>query len=538
MKKNIFLSLLCLLFFVGCKNKARRIWHRPPIQNENTESDISIRDYSITSANAYNDIFLDSSSFEKYITDNLVDDSISINMRDFYNVRNFEFAWFDSKGLTEQALGFRSLYKFNTDSSNKKLDKQLDELLLYEKKIDPTDSEIVKIELLLTKRFVQFSLETYSGTDMNNRLHETFVPIKKQSVLALADSILSNKDIEKYAARNPFYNDLKVKLVKYVAIYKQGGWPLVPDTKAKFILGQSYAEIPVIKKRLFITGDLIVDDTTSVFTTALQDAIIEYQLRSGITTDGKINPAVFRNMKVPVLKRIQQLLINMERMRWMPTQKEGKLILINIPEFMLHVTEGDKHVFHMPVVVGKEGHNTTTFSDDLTTIVFSPYWNIPRSIVKNEILPAMKKNSNYLKKHNMEIVSNGAIPEMRQLPGAFNSLGRVKFLFPNSFNIYFHDTPSKGLFEKDFRAASHGCIRLNDPEKLANYLLQNSPSWTPEKIRAAMNSTAEKWVNLPKPVPVIITYYTAWVDENRKMNFREDVYGNDSVYAAKMFLHQ
>lgn len=537
MKKNLFLSLLCVLFFVGCKSKARRIWHRPSVENESTVSDISIRDYSITAANAYNDIFLDSVSFEKYITDNLVDDSISINMRDFYNVRNFEFAWFDSKGLTEQALGFRSLYKFKTDSSNKKLDKQLDDLLLHENTIIPSDSEIVKIELQLTKRFVQFSLETYSEIDVNNRLYETFIPIKKQAVLTLADSILANKDIEKYAARNSYYNDLRGKLVKYVSIYKQGGWPLVTETKAIFILGQPYAEIPAIKKRLFITGDLAVEDTTSLFSIALQDAIKEYQLRNGIATDGKINPAVFRNMNVPVLKRIQQLLINMERMRWMPTQKEGKLILVNIPEFMLHVSEGDKHVIHMPVVVGKEGHNTTMFSDDLTTIVFSPYWNIPRSIVKNEILPAMKNNSNYLNSHHMEIVSNGAIPEMRQLPGAFNSLGRVKFLFPNSFNIYFHDTPSKGLFEKDFRAASHGCIRLSDAVKMANYLLENSPLWTPEKINAAMNSTTEKWVTLQHSVPVIITYYTAWVDENRKMNFREDVYGNDSVYAAKMFLH-
>jgi len=200
------------------------------------------------------------------------------------------------------------------------------------------------------------------------------------------------------------------------------------------------------------------------------------------------------------------------------------------------VTEGDKHVIHMPVVVGKEGHSTTMFSDDLTQIVFSPYWNVPRSIVKNEILPLMSKNHNYLKQNNMEIVTNGPIPEIRQLPGPKNSLGRVKFLFPNSFNIYFHDTPAKGLFEKDNRAASHGCIRLSDPVKMANYLLADSPQWTPEKIEEAMNKGVEKWVSLKQSVPVIITYYTAWVDENKKMNFRNDVYGNDSIIANKMFL--
>jgi murein L,D-transpeptidase YcbB/YkuD len=190
----------------------------------------------------------------------------------------------------------------------------------------------------------------------------------------------------------------------------------------------------------------------------------------------------------------------------------------------------------MPVVVGKEGHNTTMFSDDLTTIVFSPYWNVPTSIVKKEIMPAMQRNPNYLSKNHMEIVSNGGgIPVIRQVPGPHNSLGRVKFLFPNSFSIYFHDTPSKSLFERDKRAFSHGCIRLSDPVKMANYLLENAPEWTPQKIEDAMNSGKEKWVVLKHKVPVIITYYTAWVDENQLMNFRDDVYGNDAVFASKLF---
>lgn len=530
----LFFSVITLLACAGCKNKNRRIWHRPA----SITADIPARDYSITKENAYNDLFLDSLSFEHFLTENISEDSIIENMRDFYNVRNFQFAWFDSTGLTEQALGFRSLYKFNTDSVNKKLDKKLDDLLLHENKISPTDPSILSIEFQLTKRFVEFSLATYQETDVNNRHFETFVPIKKRPLLVLADSILSHKntDNEKYASVNPYYHDLKEELVKYMAIHQKGGWPSIPETKTKFIPGKSFPEIPLIKKRLSLSGEFGVRDTTAVFTTALQASLQNYQANHGITTDGKITNVVIRQLNIPVLYRIQQLLINMERMRWMPAQKEGKLILVNIPEFMLHITEGDKHVIHMAVVVGKEGHHTTMFADDLTQIVFSPYWNVPVSIVKNEILPAIKKNSNYLQKNHMEIVSSGGgIPEIRQLPGAHNSLGRVKFLFPNSFNIYFHDTPAKGLFERDDRAASHGCIRLSDPVTMANYLLENSPVWTPEKIEAAMNSGVEKWVELKHSVPVIITYYTAWVDENKKLNFREDVYRNDAVFAAKMF---
>ena len=224
-------------------------------------------------------------------------------------------------------------------------------------------------------------------------------------------------------------------------------------------------------------------------------------------------------------------------MRWMPSRPDGNLILVNIPEFMLHVFEGKQKAFEMAVVVGKEGHNTTMFRGDLNQVVFSPHWNVPSSIVAKEILPEIEKNPNYLEKENMEITGHDAegLPEIRQKPGGKNALGKVKFLFPNSFNIYFHDTPAKSLFSKDKRAYSHGCIRLAEPEKMAYYLLRNDPSWPQEKIDAAMNSGNEKFVKLKEPIPVFITYYTAWVDENGALNFREDIYAHDQHLKSKMF---
>jgi murein L,D-transpeptidase YcbB/YkuD len=228
----------------------------------------------------------------------------------------------------------------------------------------------------------------------------------------------------------------------------------------------------------------------------------------------------------------------MGRMRWMPSEPSGQLIVVNIPEFVMHVYEGNKKAFDMNVVVGKEGHNTVMFTGDLSQIVFSPYWNVPPSIVKNEILPKMESNPGYLESQNMEI--NGeedGLPAIRQRPGGKNSLGRVKFLFPNSFNIYFHDTPAKSLFEKDKRAYSHGCIRLQEPEKMANYLLKDDPNWTPEKISAAMNSGDEQYVKLKHPVPVFITYYTAWVDDEGLLNFRDDIYDHDAHLNQKMFVN-
>jgi murein L,D-transpeptidase YcbB/YkuD len=223
-------------------------------------------------------------------------------------------------------------------------------------------------------------------------------------------------------------------------------------------------------------------------------------------------------------------------MQWMIQEPKGKMIVVNIPEFILHVKDGAQKVFDMNVVVGKEGHNTMMFTGNLNQVVFSPYWNVPPSIVEKEILPAMAGNPNYLASHNMEQVGNdGDLPVIRQLPGDDNSLGKVKFLFPNSFNIYFHDTPAKSLFNKDKRAYSHGCIRLSDPTKMANYLLKDDPQWTPENIDAAMNSGTEKYVKLKDPVPVLITYYTAWVDEKGLLHFADDIYDHDKAIMRKMF---
>ena len=179
------------------------------------------------------------------------------------------------------------------------------------------------------------------------------------------------------------------------------------------------------------------------------------------------------------------------------------------------------------------------FTGNLNQLVFNPYWNVPPSIVRKEILPAMNRNSNYLASHHMEVTGNaGGLPVIRQLPGNDNALGKVKFLFPNSFNIYFHDTPSKSLFEKDKRAFSHGCIRLSDPVKMANYLLKDDGQWTPEKIDEAMNTGKEQFVKLKTVVPVLITYYTAWVDDSGLLHFADDIYGHDKTTMGKMFLNK
>jgi murein L,D-transpeptidase YcbB/YkuD len=249
-----------------------------------------------------------------------------------------------------------------------------------------------------------------------------------------------------------------------------------------------------------------------------------------------ISDSLIAIMNVPVEERMKQLLINMNRIAWMPTQQQQKLIQVNIPDFMLYVYEDTGEALHSKVIVGKEGTNSMMFTGNLNQIVFNPYWNIPASIVKNEIMPAMKKDPNYLKKNNMEIVQpNDTLPVIRQLPGPQNSLGKVKFLFPNTYEIYLHDSPKKELFAQQNRAFSHGCIRVAEAQKLAEYLLKNNREWTPDKIKQAMNSGKEQTVALKEPVPVSISYLTAWVDKNGQVNFRNDIYGHDARTASKMF---
>jgi murein L,D-transpeptidase YcbB/YkuD len=226
-------------------------------------------------------------------------------------------------------------------------------------------------------------------------------------------------------------------------------------------------------------------------------------------------------------------------MIWMPPADEedkAKLILVNIPEFVLHVMERRHKVFDMNIVVGKEGHSTVLFSGMLDRISFNPYWNIPRSIVVKEILPEMGKHKDYLKEHDMEITGEKeGIPEIRQLPGEKNELGKIKFLFPNSFNIYLHDSPHKELFSMTQRAYSHGCIRVADAKKLALYLLQSMPEWGEQKVDSILATEKELTVKLQQPVAVLICYFTCWKSEQPALEFRKDIYGHDKRLAKMLF---
>ena len=540
MKKFIVISGLSILI-LSCSDQ--KLEDGKSVKKE--EKNISARDLGITASNSYSDLFLDSTALQNFITQNKVADSIARRLQSFYNTRNYQFAWFSKNGLTEQARGFWNLHDYVTtydnDSSlkDKKLQKKMDRLIAEDELSVSANKDFINTELTLTQHFIMYMLNNYEKGYVKRKEMERFIPRKKEDPLALADSLINkkHKDDKYFEDVNESYKLLKDQLMNYLSIAKKGGWPQVNTVGKKPLKkGISSPDIVIIKKRLSITGDMAANDTSQVFTDTLVTAVKNFQARHGFSETGNISDSIIKEMNVPVEKRIEQLLMNMDRMRWLANNPSGNLIVVNIPEFVMHVYEGKQKIYDIDVVVGKEGHNTMMFNGDLNQVVFSPYWNVPPSIVAKEILPAIEKNPNYLAKENMETTGNDdGLPVIRQKPGPGNALGKVKFLFPNSFNIYFHDTPAKSLFNKDKRAYSHGCIRVREPEKLANYVLRNQPEWTPEKISEAMNSGNEKYVKVKDPIPVVITYYTAWVDENGRLNFREDIYGHDASLAQKMF---
>jgi murein L,D-transpeptidase YcbB/YkuD len=225
---------------------------------------------------------------------------------------------------------------------------------------------------------------------------------------------------------------------------------------------------------------------------------------------------------------IEQIVMNMERWRWLPDDLGSRYLIVNIPAFRLDAIESGKSVLDMKVVTGKKASPTPVLADRMTTVVFSPYWNIPQDIVQKEILPKVETDPGYLEKNHMEADANG---NYRQLPGKGNSLGQVKFIFPNHFNVYLHDTPTQSLFERIERDFSHGCVRVDEPLALAQYVLRDQPEWTEDKIKAAMAAGTERSVALKQPLPVYLVYFTAW-ENNGALETVPDVYGIDRRHLA------
>jgi murein L,D-transpeptidase YcbB/YkuD len=507
-------------------------------------------------------IYLDSIKIVIFSQQYSLNENYSTYIESFYKKRNYEFAWINTEGINEYAKNFMNLL------NNEKKQKNV---LFYQSKLHTLynilsetdtifsrrDSLVAQFEFLLTLNFFDFAKRNWGGISKEEAKKVSwFMDRKKLNYENLLDTVLINS-AQTIFSFEPVYSQyqlLKNYLQKYNDIEKKGGWIKWTDKIKKLKEGDSSSVIALVKKQLFMLEDLTVKDSSYLFDDKLADAVKKFQQRNGLKENGIIEGKTLLSMSIPIRERIKQILINMERCKWVPIEQKGDYLMVNIPDFKLYVYNNDSLKWSCNVVVGKSkvANHTVIFNDNLEEIVFSPYWNIPKNIIIKETLPEIKKNPNYLMIHDMEVANaQGQTISLspfewgkyttdfpytiRQKPGKDNALGLVKFLFPNSYSIYMHDTPAKSLFNESTRMFSHGCIRIEEPFKLAKFLLRGDSTYTDARINALMHGGKQTFVKLKNTVPVFIAYFTTWVDKDGKLNFREDVYHNDSKMKTILF---
>ncbi|MEN0056056.1 MAG: L,D-transpeptidase family protein [Mucilaginibacter sp.] len=458
----------------------------------------------------------------------------------FYSKRKFAYAWYANNVLIEQAGNLADrLNHLQNEGIYKAIPypKSLDSLV-FDNHPKPKEAKSnITTELMLTAQYFVFSKLAFQGmSDSVSRAINWYLPRKKVSYNDYLDSLLKKPGKGgANAISEPVYRQydlLKNFLAKYRQLESTEKWnPIVVNQKLK--PGDSAGVIPAIKKRLYKLEDFKGDTLSTVYDDELKEAFKQFQLRHGLTADGVAGAGTITELNVPLKKRIQQIMVNMERCRWLPVSLNTDYLAVNIPEFKLHVYHADSLLWSCNVVVGQKVHQTVIFYGEMQYVVFSPYWNLPESIIRAEVLPAMRRNPNYVNEHNMIITGKeNGLPVIKQKPGPANSLGLVKFLFPNSYSIYLHDTPSKSLFGESSRAFSHGCIRVGEPAKLASFLLKYDTTWTAARINKAMHLGKEQQITLKQKVPVFIAYFTAFTDRANKLNFRKDIYNRDGQLAS------
>ncbi len=535
-EKCIFLWLLYgMIVFAGCSEPPEKQQDTRPAGNGMQDWNESIRG----NFSAQTGVILDSTEIDSFLNLYTGFRDYGNDVHRFYEGRNNAYAWFEDGELIEQAHNLLNRIRNIRDEGVMRelpYQQQLDSLV--QDHMGRADN--IGTELLLTSSYFAFAHTVWEGMDDTAaRSVQWFLPRKKVSYQEYLDSILKeNGDV--FSGDEPVYRQYE-RLRTYLKLYRRltaVPWPEIVLSQRSIKPGDSTPVVAAIRKRLSLLGDFSGDTTGHVYDDSLKEAVENFQYRHGLSQDGVIGKGVVAAMNVPVASRISQILVNMERSRWVPVEVASDYLIVNIPEFRLHVYQEDSLIWSCNVVVGKEVHKTVVFHGDVKYVVFSPYWNVPPSIVRNEVVPGMQKNKDYIARHNMEITGNrGGLPVVRQKPGPRNSLGLVKFLFPNSYNIYLHDSPAKSLFNEESRAFSHGCIRVSEPERLAQFLLRKDATWTSEKIHAAMHSGKEQYVTLKETVPVFIAYFTAFIDPRGQIHFRNDIYNRDGRM-AEMLMQQ
>ncbi len=503
----------------------------------------------------------------------------------YYYYFNKQYIWIDKNNQIRD-IAFNLIEEIKDDKIlepfiNKIFNiKKIENLLEHRDHLEKTKS--IELDTLLTKTYDQYMnylargfINWKSFIDELEKIEEeteikakwSKFEVRKNNIKLLELSIEKNNI--NYALNQvnytfPYANDLEEEITRLEKIKEAGGYTTIPETLQPLRVGNFYPQIEYIRKRLYESKDIdslecakVVKNCQYYFDEKLFNGVISFQKRYGLITDGVIGKNTIDKLNTPIEEKIKVLRVNLERMRWLPRNLGERYILINIPAYKLKLYKQNKVQLKMDVIVGKKKFPTPVFSHKMSEVIVNPYWKIPQTIVKNEIIPKLAKDSDYLIKENIKVFENWDVNSLEfdvskvdwnmyvnndligtpkeapmrfiQTPGGSNPLGRVKFLFPNQYSVYLHDTPEKQYFKMKEKTLSHGCIRLEKPFEL----FENILTINKDDIKV-IEKLEESDYKLNKKIPIHIVYLTAWV-ENDKLQFRDDIYNYDKIQSKLLF---
>ena len=427
------------------------------------------------------------------------------------------------------------------------------------------EEDIVQLELQLTSLYYDFLQHTiYGEIDWENfqlyleRLKATDIdtswvtsPLQFDLINTISQENISST-VRSLHPQGYQYKKLVKALYGLYKIKWRGGWGKLPAFKS-LKKGQSSPIVPKLRQRLTLSGDYqecAKVSSANLFDGCLEQAIKRFQKRHQLIVDGKVGRGTQRTLNISVNSKINRVLLNIDRIKWLPRHNNKRHIIVNIPEYMLHYYDYGQEITRHRVIVGDTKHPTPIFNDELSYITLNPYWKLPSGIIKREVVPNMIKNPNYLKEHGIEAhetwEENSSIVSLKELnwndylnpenkfpyrlmqpPGPKNALGRIKFKFPNKFSVYLHDTPTRKLFKKNRRAFSHGCIRLSKPFSFLKTIAQEEPNLNWNRVQNILKTKQKEEIDISNDIPISLVYLTTWVNSNNELVFGGDIYKYD-----------
>ena len=501
-------------------------------------------------------------SLEKQSKDNLLETSLEVAISEFYPPsnpiasfyigRNFEPFWVKSERRLENLVSSISEAKLHGLPLSRY---PLEELRqsIFENDL----SQKAKLELMATETFLLFAQDISGGILNPNKIDNNInvIPERKDAKVLLAsltDSVNINLFFRSLFPSSSEYKSLLNELKKLRETSLNGSWGDLVPTDAVLAVGMTHDNVPFLRKRLYKMGFPLYETHSRYFDEQLNDSVKRFQEYHGLNPDGVFGKRSIEAVNVPPKTRLMQVLVNLERMRWNNHDRGPEYVLVNQPNFQAYFKSENEKVWESRVVIGLPSNQTAEFNDTMTHMVVNPTWHVPKSIAVDEYLPLIQSDPNFLNDNEMVLMVRGTdtiidsnlidmqafTPDnfpflIKQIPSNINALGLVKFMFPNKFSIYMHDTPMKDLFFKDERTFSHGCIRLQEPFQFAYSLLRKQEVDPESKFQEVLQKEEETYINLSRKIPVYITYRTAFFDDFGQVHYRADVYGRDAlVYMA------